>query len=88
VVRRLSPECSRVELTGLPKPHDDFKLLHAMGWESANVHMGSGDRMKKVAADLKRRRGKWLIKAANDMLEATLTDWARWRTTGGDQPGS
>lgn len=88
VVRRLSPECSRVELTGLPKPHDDLKLLHAMGWETANVHLGSRDRIKKVAADLNRRRGKWLCKAAGQMLEATLADWSRWRAETKDRSES
>jgi hypothetical protein len=79
VVRRLSPECSRVELTGLPKPHDDFKLLHAMGWETANLHLASREQIKKIKAHLKHKPASWLIKAANAMLEATLADWSGWR---------
>jgi len=31
IVRRLAPDCSRVELTMLPKGHDEYKLLEAMG---------------------------------------------------------
>jgi hypothetical protein len=80
IVRRLSPDCGRVELTSLPKPHDDIKLLHAMGWETANVHLGRRDRTKTILRDLKRRR-KWLRAAAEDMLEATLLDWKDWRET-------
>src|SRR5215831_15795861 len=33
VIRRLSPYCSRIELSDLPKGHDDKKLLRAMGYE-------------------------------------------------------
>jgi len=78
IIRRLSPECGRVELVGLPKPHDDVRLLHAMGWETANVHWTGGKRSKAVAADA-RRRGAWLFRAASDMLEATLEDWHQWK---------
>ena len=78
IVRRLSPDCGRVELTALPKPHDDSRLLHAMGWETANVHLGSRDRAKVVLRDLKRRT-RWLEPASHDMLEAVLADWTRWR---------
>ena len=38
IVRRLAPDCSRVELAALPKDRDEQKLLHAMGQETANVH--------------------------------------------------
>ena len=40
IVRRLAPDCSRVELAALPKDRDEQKLLHAMGQETANVHAG------------------------------------------------
>src|SRR5215813_14209519 len=41
VVRRLSPDCSRVELSKLPKGRDEYRLLEAMGRETANIHLGS-----------------------------------------------
>ena len=41
IVRRLAPDCSRIELSALPKERDEIRLLHAMGWETANVHLGS-----------------------------------------------
>jgi hypothetical protein len=31
LLRRLSPYCSRIELTALPRKRDDGKLLYAMG---------------------------------------------------------
>ena len=42
IVRRLAPDCSRVELAALPKDRDEQKLLQAMGQETANVHAGDG----------------------------------------------
>ena len=32
IVRRLAPDCSRIELSALPKERDEIRLLHAMGW--------------------------------------------------------
>ena len=78
IVRRLLPECERVELTGLPKPHDDTKLLHAMGWEAGNVHCGDVRQRKAVAADVK-GGGEWFYKSACDMLDATIEDWHHWK---------
>ena len=49
IVRRLAPDCSRVELTALPKGRDEYRLLERMGRETANVHLGSSrviDRVK------------------------------------------
>src|SRR5215470_6974778 len=54
VIRRLSPYCSRVELSQLPKEHDNKKLLRSMGYETANVHLGSTP-AATIAADLGRR---------------------------------
>src|SRR5438309_5426021 len=41
IVRRLSPHCLRIELDELPKNRDECRLLFAMGWETANIHLGS-----------------------------------------------
>ena len=41
VVRRLAPDCSRVELAKVAGMRDERKLLWTMGWETANVHLGS-----------------------------------------------
>lgn len=79
IVRRISPECNRVELTSLPKPHDDTRLLHAMGWETANIHAASQRRIKPVLRDLKKRPPHWLRKAASAMLDVTMEDWTQWR---------
>jgi len=79
LIRRLAPDCSRVELYTLPQAKAEIKLLHAMGWETANVHLGTRAIGRKIQDDLRRRPSKWLQKAAEAMAKATLTDWKNWR---------
>jgi hypothetical protein len=78
LVRRLSPYCSRIELTSLPRKRDEDKLLYAMGWETANVHLGNHKATKAIQRDLARRKAKWLRGAAKVMTRATLIDWKDW----------
>ncbi len=78
LLRRLSPYCSRIELTALPKKRDEGKLLYAMGWETANVHLGDPQQIKAVQRDLAVRKSAWLRKAAKAMAKATLADWKDW----------
>jgi hypothetical protein len=80
VVRRLAPDCSRVELSSLPKERDETRLLHAMGFETANIHLGTKAAVKDVVEDLKMRPEGWLSAAARDMTAATQADWESWRT--------
>ena len=81
IVRRLAPDCNRVELVALPKDRDAEQLLHAMGQETANVHMGDGQVTAAIRADLQERRPHWLEKAAEAMTEAIQEDWKQWRNT-------
>jgi hypothetical protein len=82
VIRRLSPYCSRVELSDLPKDHYDKKLLRAMGYEVANVHLGSVA-AKTLRGDLAIRTQDWLHDSAHAMLEAIKTDWQNWKSKQG-----
>jgi hypothetical protein len=77
VTRRLSPDCSRIELSDLPRQRDELRLLHAMGWETANVHLGSG-RRKALRAAVTRRKKDWLVRAARVMADAVEKDWKEW----------
>jgi hypothetical protein len=79
VVRRLAPDCSRIELASIPKDRDEARLLYSMGWETANMHFGSPQAIDKVKHDLASRRGRWLHKAAKAMLTATRKDWKKWQ---------
>ena len=78
IVRRLAPDCSRVELAMLPKGHDEYKLLEAMGRETANIHLGSKRAAEKIKRDLSKRPGGWLHHAAKAMVRATTEDWQNW----------
>src|ERR1700746_1913547 len=79
LVRRLAPDCSRIELSSLPKERDESRLLYDMGWETANMHFGSPEAVAKVKHDLSSRGGRWLHKTAKAMYKATMKDWEEWR---------
>jgi hypothetical protein len=79
IVRRLAPDCSRVELASMPKERDEARLLHSMGFETANVHLGTRKAAKAILRDLHKRPHLWLHQASAAMVKATTEDWERWR---------
>ena len=78
LIRRLAPDCSRIELGSLPKTRAELKLLHAMGWETANIHLGTKSAVGGVLKDLSQRPSRWLRRAAEAMSKATFDDWKAW----------
>jgi Uncharacterized protein conserved in bacteria (DUF2252) len=78
IVRRLAPDCSRIELAALPTERDEIKLLIAMGYETANVQIGTAKR-RVILKDLKKRPNGWLYNAARLMVDAVQADWEQWR---------
>jgi hypothetical protein len=78
LVRRLAPDCSRVKLNELPRKREEARLLYSMGWETANVHIGSPG-SRDIRADLKRRDKRWLYDAARRLANAIDDDWHHWR---------
>jgi len=82
IVRRLSPHCSRIELAELKVQGQESRLLRAMGWETANVHLGTGSARKSILHHLQKQKGKWLHQATLDMLKAVRTDWTQWKKDG------
>ena len=74
IVRRLAPDCSRIELSALPRERDEIHLLHAMGFETANIHLGSV-KARVLREDLKTRPRGWLLEAARRMEKAVLADF-------------
>ena len=78
LVRRLAPDCSRVELTELPRKVDEKRLLKSMGFETANIHLGSGKAMNAVRKDLARRREGWLHEATKAMTDSVTADYEDW----------
>jgi hypothetical protein len=82
IMRRLAPDCSRIELASLPHERDELRLLYAMGFETANVHLARAQR-KAVLQDLKKRPQNWLHEAAHRMVDAVTEDWEEWRRPNG-----
>ena len=56
VVRRLAPDCHRIELSELGPERDEKRMLRAMGWETGNIHLGTPSAIKAVRKDLKTRK--------------------------------
>lgn len=81
IVRRLAPDCSRIELQDLAAARDERRLLRAMGFETANMHLGSVTR-QTLLADLVARKPSWLRRAAIQMADVVEADWRDWRSGG------
>jgi hypothetical protein len=82
IVRRLGPYCSRIELAALRGPETELRLIHAMGWETANIHLGSPSARKSVLRHLDKQKDKWLHQAAEVMLDTVRADWNVWKKKG------
>jgi uncharacterized protein (DUF2252 family) len=81
LVRRLAPLCTRIELRELPSGHDEARLLHAMGFETANVHLGTPGSGPIVRKELGARKARWLHESAKGPTREILRDWNAWRAT-------
>ena len=79
IVRRLGPHCSRIGLASLSAPNTELRLLHAMGWETANVHLGTSSARKAILRHLDEQKSRWLHRAAETMLESVRSDWVVWK---------
>lgn len=82
IVRRLSPHCSRIELTQIKAQGVEIRLLYAMGWETANIHLGTKGARKLILEHMKKQKGKWLHTATEGMVEAVTKDWKTWKKDG------
>ena len=79
LVRQLAPDSSPIEIETMNGLKDQDRLLHAMAWETANVHVGTARAAARIAADLNSRSGKWLRTAVKQMAAATVGDWKEWK---------
>ena len=79
ILRRLAPDCTRVPFAGLTEEKGERRLLRAMGWETANIHLGSPAAVKAVLRDWEKRPSDWLCSAAETMVAATERDWKDWK---------
>ena len=84
LIRQLAPDVAKIEL---PRGQSDARLrlapamIRMMGWETANIHLGSqnptdlGTRLEK----LERAVGKsWLVEGAEEMAASTRADYSEW----------
>jgi hypothetical protein len=75
LIRRLSPDSNPIDIQCLPKHRDVPMLLHAMGSETANVHLGTKGQTTKILNDLQKRKAAWLRNAAARMARVVEKDW-------------
>jgi hypothetical protein len=93
LVRRLAPDCSRIDMDQLVHHEELASLLFCMGQETANIHLGTpkaGKVVRKVSdaissshksSRINHPKMGWLDKAAHLMLKESLKDWNQFRTS-------
>lgn len=80
LVRRLAPFCTRIELAELPDDRDEQKLLGAMGYETANVHLGTTPTARRaLARECRVLTPRRLEKLARGLADLVEEDWAAFR---------
>jgi hypothetical protein len=82
LVRRLGPDCSRIDIDQLVHHEDMASLLYCMGQETANIHLGTPKGRKRIRESWNHLPPDWLETAAHLMLKLSLKDWRRFRATG------
>ena len=80
LVRRLGPDCSRIDIDQIVHHEDLAELLHCMGQETANIHLGTAKGRKRIRESLQHLPSDWLETAAHLMLKLSLKDWNRFKS--------
>jgi hypothetical protein len=81
VVRRLSPNNRKIEVEKGNAALFSRDMLQIMGFELANVHLGTADRRGAIQQDLEQRRRSWLIASARKAADATLQEYKAWKAS-------
>jgi uncharacterized protein (DUF2252 family) len=78
IAKRVGPDCSRIDLASLPRVRQETALLRAMGWETANIHLGSGiaDQVREHLQSLDRN---WVADASDIMAHAIRAAFREWQ---------
>jgi len=84
VTRRLAPHCARIELADLPDERNECRLLHAMGFETANIHLGTRHARRRITRELRHLGPRRLQKLAGRFAQAIEDDWRAWRARGAE----
>ena len=80
VVRRLSPNNRKIEVEKGKSTLFTGDMLQAMGFELANVHLGTAERRDAIRRDLDMRKRGWLIVNARKASDATTQEYKDWKT--------
>jgi hypothetical protein len=79
LVRRIGPDCSRIDIDEIVHHKDLASLLNCMGRETANIHLGTPKGRKRVMAAWDDLPPNWLETAAELMFKLSLKEWNRFR---------
>jgi hypothetical protein len=79
VVRRLSPNTRKIEVAEEPEELLNPRMLRAMGYELANIHLGTGDYRRAIERDLEKRREGWLHRATTRAAAFVTEEFDAWR---------
>ncbi len=83
LVRRLGPDCNRIDIDELVRHRDLALLLHTMGRETANIHLGTPRKgRKRIRAEWAELPQHWLLDAARAMHKVFINEWRNFRRTG------
>ncbi len=80
VVRRLSPNNRKIEVEKGKSVLFTSDMLQTMGFELANVHLGTADRLDAITQDLAKRKRGWLTTNAKRMSDAITQDFKDWKS--------
>jgi hypothetical protein len=78
ILRRLAADTAKLNLALLPRVRDERRLIRAMGFETANIHLGSPRAVAAIRRHLDRLPSSWLAHAAKTMADAVTADWRDW----------
>lgn len=82
VIRRIAPDCIKLELSHLPMSKIEH-ILHKMGAETANIHIagdGAQAENKSILKDLGNRQSSWLENASMAMIDRLENDWREYNS--------
>ena len=79
VVRRLAPDCVRINAADFRGGAYEPLLLNAMGSETANVHLGTRKSRESVLDHLKSLEDDSLFAVAQRLVEIVVADWETFR---------
>jgi hypothetical protein len=82
LVRRLGPDCSRIDIDELVHHEDAASLLYSMGQETANIQLGTPKGRKRIRSVLAQLPADWLETAARHMLKVSLREWREFKDAG------